>query len=164
MAYACVNKSPLRWDSELLKSNGNFRWTLIGLARTFKMHWWWCVYAQLPGGGQECAPAFTWCICQPTIFNGGNVVDNSRWNTTCITLWKEGFSILSSVIEVIQPLEFTWSPYYDTRLTQSYFIFCVDSQDLGYNIDIKLCLGAWLRVAHNVNFWPSTFWPRVVTP
>lgn len=78
--------------------------------------------------------------------------------------WKEEFSILSSVIEVIQPAEFTWSPYCDTHVTQSYFIFCADSQDLGYNIDIKLCLGEWLRVVQNVNFWPSTFWPAVVTP
>lgn len=52
--------------------------------------------------------------------------------------WKEEFSILSSVIEVIQPVGFTWSPYCDTHVTQSYFIFCADSQDLGYNIDIKL--------------------------
>lgn len=95
---------------------------------------------------------------------GENVVDYSRWNTTRINVEKRNFYPLLSVIEVIQPLEFTWSPYCDARLTQSYFIFCVDSQDLGYNIDIKLCLGAWRRVVQNVNFWPSTFWPEVVTP
>lgn len=76
--------------------------------------------------------------------------------------WKEEFSILSSVIEVIQPPGFTWSPYGDARVTPSHFIFCADSQDRSSNIDIKLCLGRWLRVLHNVNFWPSTFWPAVV--
>lgn len=52
--------------------------------------------------------------------------------------WKEEFSILFSVIEVIQPLGFTWSPYRDTRVTPSHFIFCADSQDRSSNIDIKL--------------------------
>ena len=75
--------------------------------------------------------------------------------------WKEEFSILPFVIEVIQPLGFTWSPCRDTRVTPSHFIFCADSQDRSSNIDIKLCLGSWLRVPHDVNFWPSTFWPAV---
>lgn len=54
---------------------------------------------------------------------------------------KEEFSILFSVIEVIQPLGFTWSPYRDTRVTPSRFIFCADSQDRSSNIDIQLRLG-----------------------
>lgn len=54
---------------------------------------------------------------------------------------KEEFSTLSSVIEVIQPLGFTWSPHRDPRVTLSHFIFCADSQDRSSNIDIKLCLG-----------------------
>lgn len=32
-----------------------------------------------------------------------SLLDNSRWNTMCILLWKEEFSILPLVIEVIQP-------------------------------------------------------------
>lgn len=75
------------------------------------------------------------CCCSP------RMEEIIQYEIQHVLLLKRGISILSSVIEVIQPPGFTWSPHHDTRVTPSHFIFCGDSQDRGSTVDIKLCLG-----------------------